>query len=110
MRALIAAAAFALAALPAAGQRDFSKVEITTRQVAPGLYVLEGAGGNMAVSVGDDAVFLVDDNTGLFRFAAGAGPSEALATVRVTEGDPARFASLVAACEDDVVELVLDGA
>jgi len=50
-----------LAPAAAVAQRDFSKVEITTRQVADGLYVLEGAGGNMAVSVGEDAVFLVDD-------------------------------------------------
>ena len=50
-----------LAAATAAAQRDFSKVEITARPVAEGLYVLEGAGGNMAVSVGEDGVFLVDD-------------------------------------------------
>jgi hypothetical protein len=69
--------------------------------------LLETMARRIADAIGCDvgAVFLVDDNTGLFRFAAGAGPAETLATVRVTEGDPARFARLLAACEDDVVEL-----
>jgi cyclase len=40
---------------------DFSKVEITTQKIADGLYMLQGAGGNIGVSVGEDAVFLVDD-------------------------------------------------
>ena len=41
--------------------QDFSGVEITTTQLATGLYMMEGAGGNLAVSVGEDGVFLVDD-------------------------------------------------
>ena len=41
--------------------RDFSKVEIKTQQVAPGIYMLQGAGGNIGLSVGDDCAFLVDD-------------------------------------------------
>jgi cyclase len=41
--------------------QDFSGVEITTTQLANGLYMMEGAGGNLAVSVGEDGVFLVDD-------------------------------------------------
>ena len=41
----------ALAALasPAMAQRDFSTVEIKTTQVTPGIYMLEGAGGNEAL-------------------------------------------------------------
>ena len=55
-------AVVALAALPAAGQnRDFSTVEVTSTKVSEGLYMLQGAGGNIAVSVGEDGVFLVDD-------------------------------------------------
>ncbi len=55
----------ALLALPGlalrAQDRDFSKVEIKTHKVAEGVYMLEGAGGNVGVSVGDDGVFLIDD-------------------------------------------------
>ena len=50
-----------LAALPAAGQRDFSKVEIKTTKLAEHVYMMTGAGGNLGLSVGDDATFLIDD-------------------------------------------------
>lgn len=53
-----------VAALPAPAafaQTDFSQVEIQTEKVADGVYMLVGAGGNIGVSVGDDGVFLVDD-------------------------------------------------
>jgi cyclase len=65
MRQTLAAAAactFALllpTTLPA--QTDWSKVEVTTTAVGPGLAMLQGAGGNLAVSYGADGVFLVDD-------------------------------------------------
>lgn len=39
---------------------DFDKIEIKTTKVADGLYVLEGAGGNITVSAGNDGVLLVD--------------------------------------------------
>ena len=42
-------------------QEDYSKVTIKTTKLAEGMYMLEGAGGNIAVSVGDDGVILVDD-------------------------------------------------
>ena len=55
-------AAALLAALPAAAQdQDFSKVEIRTTPLTDHVYMLMGAGGNLAVSAGEDAVFLVDD-------------------------------------------------
>jgi len=55
-------AAALLAALPAAAQdQDFSKVEIRTTPLTDHVYMLMGAGGNLAVSAGDDAVFVVDD-------------------------------------------------
>ena len=55
-------AAALLAALTAAAQdQDFSKVEIRTTPLTDHVYMLMGAGGNLAVSAGDDAVFLVDD-------------------------------------------------
>jgi glyoxylase-like metal-dependent hydrolase (beta-lactamase superfamily II) len=59
IRSLIAAAA--LAALPAAAQQDFSKVEIKTTKLGDTTYLMEGAGGNLGLSIGEDAVFLIDD-------------------------------------------------
>jgi cyclase len=43
------------------GQQDFSKVEVRSEPVAGSVHMLTGAGGNMAVSIGEDAAFLVDD-------------------------------------------------
>ena len=40
---------------------NFEASEITTQQVAEGLYVLFGVGGNIAVSIGEDGVLIVDD-------------------------------------------------
>jgi cyclase len=48
-------------ALPAAAQ-NFEKVEIKTEKLADGIYMLSGAGGNIGLGVGDDAVFLIDDD------------------------------------------------
>jgi glyoxylase-like metal-dependent hydrolase (beta-lactamase superfamily II) len=42
-------------------QQDFSKVEVTSEKVAEGVYMLKGAGGNIGLSVGADAAFLIDD-------------------------------------------------
>jgi glyoxylase-like metal-dependent hydrolase (beta-lactamase superfamily II) len=52
----------ALLALPAAAQQqDFSKVEIKATKVAGNVYMLQGAGGNIGVSVGSDGLLIVDD-------------------------------------------------
>jgi glyoxylase-like metal-dependent hydrolase (beta-lactamase superfamily II) len=51
----------ALAALPAFSQQDFSKVEIKVTKVAGTVYMLQGSGGNIGVSVGDDGIVIVDD-------------------------------------------------
>ena len=40
---------------------DFSKVQIKVNKVAGHVYMLEGAGGNIGVSVGDDGIVIVDD-------------------------------------------------
>ncbi|HEY0593700.1 MAG TPA: MBL fold metallo-hydrolase, partial [Thermoanaerobaculia bacterium] len=50
--------AFAAAAY---GQQDFSKVEIKVTPVAGAVYMLEGAGGNIGVSVGADGIVIIDD-------------------------------------------------
>ena len=60
IRRWIAPAALALAALPAAAQ-DFSKVEIRTTKLSDTTYMMQGAGGNLGLSVGEDDVFLIDD-------------------------------------------------
>jgi cyclase len=54
------ALAFAIAA-PAAAQQDLSGVVIRTETAAPGVSVLFGAGGNIAVSHGPDGTIVVDD-------------------------------------------------
>ena len=51
----------ALAALPALGQQDFSKVEVKAEKLNDTTYMLVGAGGNIGLSVGEDAVFVIDD-------------------------------------------------
>ena len=55
-------AAALLGAAAAAQQRDFSQVEIKTQQVADGIYMMQGAGGNLGVSVGPHGVLLIDDS------------------------------------------------
>lgn len=50
-----------LAAAPLAAQQDWSKVEIRAEQVAPGVAVVFGAGGNIGVSYGEDGTVLIDD-------------------------------------------------
>jgi glyoxylase-like metal-dependent hydrolase (beta-lactamase superfamily II) len=51
-----------LATLAAAPQQpDFSKVQIKVTKVAGTVYMLEGMGGNIGVSVGEDGILIVDD-------------------------------------------------
>jgi cyclase len=42
-------------------QQDFANVEIKTIPVAKNIYMLQGAGGNIGVSVGPDGILIVDD-------------------------------------------------
>jgi cyclase len=44
-----------------AQDQDFSKVEIKVTKVSGSVYMLEGAGGNIGASVGDDGIVVVDD-------------------------------------------------
>ena len=50
-----------LFAISAQGQTDFSKVQIKVTKVNGNVYMLEGAGGNIGVSVGEDGILIVDD-------------------------------------------------
>ena len=50
-----------LAAAAAQAQRDFSNVEIIPHHVAGNMYYLQGAGGNIGLSIGEDGVVMIDD-------------------------------------------------
>jgi glyoxylase-like metal-dependent hydrolase (beta-lactamase superfamily II) len=56
----LAALSIALAAGPAPAQ-DFSRVEIVTTKLNETTYMLVGGGGNIGLAVGEDAVFIIDD-------------------------------------------------
>lgn len=59
LTAILAALAFSPASLRA--DNDFSDVIIKTIAVSGNIHMLVGAGGNIAVSIGDDGVLIVDD-------------------------------------------------
>ena len=55
----------ALVLLPlVAVAQDFNEIEITTTPVRDGIYMLQGSGGNIGVSIGNDGVIIVDDQFG----------------------------------------------
>ena len=84
MRRVYLALALAVLAAPAAAQQDLSKVEIKVEQIAPGVAVLFGAGGNIGLSYGEDGNIIVDDQY--------APLSERIAAaVRTLDPDPIRF-------------------
>lgn len=47
-------------AIPAAAQ-NFDEIEISTTHVRGSIYMLQGSGGNIGLSIGDDATLIVDD-------------------------------------------------
>ena len=49
------------ASVALAQEQDFSKVQIKVTKVSGNIYMLEGAGGNIAASVGEDGIVIVDD-------------------------------------------------
>lgn len=57
----LAAGAALTAAAPLQAQDDMADVEIGVTDLGNGLYMLTGRGGNMGLSVGEDATFLIDD-------------------------------------------------
>ena len=58
---LLAAGVFACSL--AAQDQDFSKVQIKVLKVAGNVYMLQGAGGNIGASVGEDGIVIVDDES-----------------------------------------------
>lgn len=67
--------------------QNFDEVEITTTPARGSIYMLQGSGGNIGVSVGDDGTFIVDD-----QFAPLTGKIQAA----------------IAALTDDPVDLVVN--
>ena len=52
-------------ALPVVGvAQDFANIQITTIPVRDNIYMLQGSGGNIGVSIGDDGTLIVDDQFG----------------------------------------------
>jgi glyoxylase-like metal-dependent hydrolase (beta-lactamase superfamily II) len=74
---------FAATTLMAQNQ-DYSKVEIKVTKVAGTVYMLQGAGGNIAASIGEDGIVVVDD-----QFAPLAAKIEA--ALRGVTDKPVRF-------------------
>src|ERR1700687_3191001 len=58
---LVAGAALAARAAWSGQQQDFSKVQIKATKVSGNIYMLEGAGGNIGASIGEDGIVIVDD-------------------------------------------------
>ena len=82
---LLLATSLTLAGWNTAGAKDgFSDVEITPIKAGDGVYMLTGQGGNLGVSVGDDGVFLIDD-----QFAPLTG--KILATIATLSDKQVRF-------------------
>src|SRR3954467_14580110 len=76
--------AFSLALAGAQQDPDWSKVQIKVTKVSGNIYMLEGEGGNIAASVGEDGIVIVDD-----QFAPLAGKIQA-ALKGITD-KPVRF-------------------
>jgi cyclase len=58
---LVVGLAFLCGSAAAAQPPDASQVTVKVVPVAPGIYMLEGLGGNIGVSVGKDDAFVIDD-------------------------------------------------
>ena len=61
MKSIIALLVFLASPLLIVAQEDYSKVEIKSTKINGNVYMLEGAGGNIGVSVGPDGILIVDD-------------------------------------------------
>jgi glyoxylase-like metal-dependent hydrolase (beta-lactamase superfamily II) len=59
--ALLAAVLFSTQAIAQQKEPDWSKVQIKVSKVSGNIYMLEGQGGNIAASVGEDGIVIVDD-------------------------------------------------
>lgn len=83
MRAAIALSLL-LVSTTLSAQTNFDSVQVRTTSLGRGVYVLFGAGGNIGLSVGNDAVFVVDD-----QFAPLT--PKILAAIRTLTDKPVKF-------------------
>ncbi len=60
-RATVVCAVLFAIAIAAAQDEDLSKVQIKVTKVSGSVYMLQGAGGNIGASVGEDGIVVVDD-------------------------------------------------
>jgi glyoxylase-like metal-dependent hydrolase (beta-lactamase superfamily II) len=79
----LAVALLPLLPVPVLAQ-DWDAVQIEAQEVAEGVYMLTGQGGNLGLSVGEDGVFLIDD-----QFAPLT--DKILAAIRAITPEPVRF-------------------
>lgn len=77
-------AASVAAALPLSAQVNYDTVRVRTMPLGSGVHVLFGVGGNIGVSIGKDAVFVVDD-----QFAPLT--PKILAAIRALTDKPVKF-------------------
>ena len=82
--AIAAVLALAVGAPASVDAQGMENVQIRTQQVADGVYVLFGQGGNIGVSVGEDGVFIIDD-----QFAPLT--ERILAAIAAITDEPVRF-------------------
>ncbi len=61
MKSIVALLLLVACPLLVIAQEDYSKVEIKATKVNGNVFMLEGAGGNIGVSVGPDGILIVDD-------------------------------------------------
>jgi glyoxylase-like metal-dependent hydrolase (beta-lactamase superfamily II) len=73
-----------LLAAPSLLAQDWEAVEIGTQELAPGVYMMIGSGGNLGVSAGEDGVFLIDDQYAPLT-------EKIVAAIRAVSDAPIRF-------------------
>lgn len=69
---------------PLAAQAGLDTVQIRTTPLGKGLFMLQGSGGNIGLSIGNDAAFLVDDQYAPLS-------AKILAAVKAVTDKPVRF-------------------
>jgi glyoxylase-like metal-dependent hydrolase (beta-lactamase superfamily II) len=81
---LVFVAATSLAAPPCSAQDEWDAVEIGIQEVASGVYMLTGRGGNIGLSVGEDGAFVIDDQYAPLT-------EKILAAIGTVTDEPVRF-------------------
>jgi glyoxylase-like metal-dependent hydrolase (beta-lactamase superfamily II) len=83
-RALLPTLAVLFSVAPPAAAQDWDAVQIEAQEVAEGVYMLTGRGGNLGLFVGEDGVFLIDDQYAPLT-------DKILAAIEQITSEPVRF-------------------